>query len=432
MSRKKVLVLGSGAREHALCRALSASAEVLCLPGNAGIEADGTGLVKGKSDDVPAVVAAARSLEIDLVVVGPEAPLVAGVVDALAEAGILAFGPTRAAAALEDSKSFCKDFMKRNHVPTSDYWVFDDPDAAEAHARAIARPLVVKADGLAAGKGVVVAASVDETCAAIDAFMRRRIFGAAGARVVLEECVHGQEVSFHAICDGARFVSLAPAQDHKRIFEGDRGPNTGGMGAYSPPPIVTRALEQRIVDEVIRPTVEGMAREGRPFRGVLFAGLMIGDGGELSVLEFNVRFGDPETAVLLSRFGGDLLVYLDAAARGDLGALAASESPVRPEPAMAVVMAAAGYPGSPRLGDPIEGLAAASIDPRVSVLHAGTRSEDGKIVTSGGRVLCVTARGSNLEVAAQAVYGAVARISFEGAQVRRDIGARARTAGNSS
>ena len=428
MARNKVLVVGSGAREHALCRALGASADVYCLPGNAGIAGDGTGIVPGKADDVPGVVAAAKSLRVDLVVVGPEAPLVLGVVDALAEAGIVAFGPSRAAAALEDSKSFCKDFMKRHGIPTSDYRVFDDADAAEAHARAVGHPLVVKADGLAAGKGVIVAATVDETCAAIDDLMRKRVFGAAGARVVLEERVSGQEVSFHAICDGARFVSLAPAQDHKRIFDGDRGPNTGGMGAYSPPPVVTAALERRIVDEVIRPTVEGMAREGHPFRGALFAGLMIGEAGELSVLEFNVRFGDPETAVLLSRLDGDLFSYLDAAARGDLGDLATATSPVRPEPAIAVVMAAPGYPGTPRVGGRIDGLASAAGVPGVSVLHAGTRSEDGKIVTSGGRVLCVTARAHDLDSAKEAAYAAVARISFPGAQVRRDIGARARTA----
>ncbi|MBK7396008.1 MAG: phosphoribosylamine--glycine ligase [Myxococcales bacterium] len=426
MARKKVLVLGSGAREHALCRALSAEAEVTVMPGNAGIAAEAATL-PGKADDLPAVVAAARASFAELVVVGPEAPLCAGVTDALVEAGFLVFGPSRAAAELEASKSFCKDFMKRHGIPTSDYAVFEDADAAEAHARAIGRPLVVKADGLAAGKGVVVASSVEETCAAIHAFMREGLFGAAGRKVVLEDKVTGQEVSFHAICDGARFVPLAAAQDHKRLEDGDRGPNTGGMGAYSPPPVVTPALEARILAEVIRPTVDGMAKEGRPFRGVLFAGLMIGERGELSVLEFNVRFGDPETAVLLARLDGALLPYLEGAARGDLGPLADRSPPVRNGPALAVVMAAAGYPESPRVGDAIEGLDAAAAVPAVSVLHAGTRREDGKFLTAGGRVLCITAHAADLDAAAEAAYTAVDRVRFAGSQHRRDIGARART-----
>ncbi len=426
MARKKVLVLGSGAREHALCRALAGEAEVVAMPGNAGIAAEAA-TVAGKVDDLPAVVAAARTSGAELVVVGPEAPLCAGVTDALTAAGFLVFGPSRAAAELEASKSFCKDFMKRHGIPTSAYAVFDDADAAEAHARALGRPLVVKADGLAAGKGVVVASSVEETCAAIHAFMREGVFGAAGRRVVLEDRVTGQEVSFHAICDGARFVPLAAAQDHKRIKDGDQGPNTGGMGAYSPPPVVTAALEARILAEVIRPTVDGMAAEGRPFRGVLFAGLMIGEDGALSVLEFNVRFGDPETAVLLARLDGALLPYLEGAARGDLGALADRSPPVLAGPALAVVLAAAGYPESPRTGDVIEGLDEAAAVPGVSVLHAGTRREDGKFRTAGGRVLCITAQAKDLDAAAEAAYAAVDRVHFAGSQHRRDIGARART-----
>lgn len=426
MDRLRVLVVGGGAREHALVRAIGRSprvAEVLALPGNAGIAAEARCL-PGKADDVAAIVAAARAERVDLVVVGPEAPLVVGVVDALEAEGIRAFGPSKAAAELEGSKAFCKQFMKRHGIPTSAFEVFDDADAAERHLRSAARPLVVKADGLAAGKGVVVADDVDEACEAVDAMMRKRVFGAAGARVVIEERVTGQEVSFHALCDGERFVALAAAQDHKRIFDGDRGPNTGGMGAYSPPPIVTPAMHARIVEEVIAPAVRGMQEEGRPFRGALFAGLMI-DGDRLSVLEFNARFGDPETAVLLARLDADVVPYLEGAARGQLGALADAPPPVVAEPAIAVVLAAAGYPGTPKSGDAIEGLEAAAADD-VAVLHAGTASKDGRIVTSGGRVLCVTARGRDLDRAAEKAYRAVDRIHFAGAQFRRDIGARAR------
>ncbi len=427
MASLRVLVVGGGAREHALVRAIARSplvSETLALPGNAGIEREARCL-PGKADDVPHIVAVAKREAVDLVVVGPEAPLVAGLVDVLAEAGIRAFGPSRAAAELEGSKAFCKDFMKRHGIPTSPYRVFDDADAAEAYVRAANRPLVVKADGLAAGKGVVVAGSVDEAVEAVDAMMRKRVFGAAGARVVIEERVTGQEVSFHAICDGERFVPLAAAQDHKRIYDGDRGPNTGGMGAYSPPPIVTEAMHARIVDEVIARAVRGANAEGKPFRGALFAGLMI-EGDTLNVLEFNVRFGDPETAVLLARLDADIVPYLDGAARGALGPLAAAAPPVVSEPAIAVVIAAHGYPGTPRTGDPIRGLDAAEQVESVSVLHAGTAKKDGTVVSSGGRVLCVTARGADIDVAAERAYRAVDRIELDGAQHRRDIGKAAR------
>lgn len=427
MGKLRVLVVGGGAREHALVRAIARSplvAETLALPGNAGIERDARCL-PGRADDVAAIVTTAKREAVDLVVVGPEAPLVAGLVDALADAGIRAFGPSRRAAELEGSKAFCKDFMKRHGIPTSAYEVFDDADAAEAHVRRANRPLVVKADGLAAGKGVVVASSVDEAIEAIDAMMRKRVFGAAGARVVIEERVTGQEVSFHAICDGERFVPLAAAQDHKRIFDGDRGPNTGGMGAYSPPPVVTPAMHARIVDEVIARAVAGARAEGRPFRGALFAGLMI-HGDTLNVLEFNVRFGDPETAVLLARLDADLVPYLDGAARGNLGALADSSPPVVADPALAVVIAAHGYPGTPRTGDPIRGLAEAEQVESVSVLHAGTAKKDGTVVSSGGRVLCVTARGADIDEAADRAYRAVDRIELDGGQHRRDIGKAAR------
>ena len=427
MGKLRVLVVGGGAREHALVRAIARSplvAETLALPGNAGIASDAR-CIPGKADDIAGVVEAAERESVDLVVVGPEAPLVAGLVDALEHVGIRAFGPSQRAAELEGSKAFCKDFMKRNGIPTAAYRVFDDADEAEAHVRATNRPLVVKADGLAAGKGVVVASSVDEAVDAIDAMMRKKVFGDAGARVVIEERVTGQEVSFHAICDGTRFVPLAAAQDHKRIFDDDRGPNTGGLGAYSPPPVVTESLRARIVDDVIARTVAGLAAEGRAFRGALFAGLMI-DGDTINVLEFNVRFGDPETAVLLARLDVDLVPYLDGAARGDLGALAAASPPVVSDPAIAVVIAAAGYPGTPRTGDAIEGLAAAEEVEAVSVLHAGTAQRDGSVVSSGGRVLCVTARGPDIDEAADRAYRAVDRIVLAGSQHRRDIGRAAR------
>lgn len=421
----RVLVVGGGAREHALVRAIARSplvTETLALPGNAGIARDARCL-PGRADDVASVVETAVREGVHLVIVGPEAPLVAGLVDALAAAGIRAFGPSAAAAELEGSKAFCKRFMKRHGIPTSAFEVFDDADDAEAYVRRLGRPLVVKADGLAAGKGVVVARDVEEACAAIDSMMRKRAFGDAGTRVVIEELVRGQEVSFHAICDGTRFVPLAAAQDHKRIFDGDRGPNTGGMGAYSPPPVVTEAMHVRIVEEVIAPTVAGLSADGVPFRGALFAGLMI-DGETLNVLEFNVRFGDPETAVLMARLDADVVPYLDGSARGDLGSLADAPPPVVRDPAIAVVIAAAGYPGTVRTGDPISGLEAAE---RVAVvLHAGTTLREGALVANGGRVLCVTALGRDLDEAADRAYRAVDLVTLPGGQHRRDIGAAAR------
>jgi phosphoribosylamine--glycine ligase len=428
----RVLILGSGAREHALALAIADSPlldALFALPGNPGIAEVATCL-PGNALDADAVLAAAREHRIDLVVVGPEAPLVAGIADALRANGVRVFGPSKAAAELEGSKAFCKRFMKRFGIPTSGFEIFDDADRAAAHLRACGRPMVVKADGIAAGKGVVVADSVEEGVAAIDDMMRRRSFGEAGARVVIEERVAGTEISFHAVCDGERFVTLADAQDHKRIFEGDRGPNTGGMGAYSPTPFVDAAMTRKIVRRVIEPAVAGMREIGVPFTGALFAGLMLGapeDDGlpSISVLEFNARFGDPETAVLLARFAGDVLALLDAAARGRLDALDASATAVRDDAALAVVVAAAGYPASPRVGDPIEGLAAARAVEGVTVLQAGTARRAGELVSAGGRVLCVTARGGDLPAAAARAYAAVDQLRLAGSQHRRDIGARA-------
>lgn len=419
----KVLVVGAGAREHALAWKLDASPrveQVFVLPGNAGTAAFATNL-PGKPADVDGVVATAREHQVDLVVVGPEDPLVSGLVDALQEAGIAAFGPGKSAAQLEGSKAFSKELMQRHGVPTAAFGVFTDADAADAYVREQGAPIVVKADGLAAGKGVVVAKTEAEALEAVDRIMRQRAFGAAGDKVVIEACLKGQEVSYHVVCDGERYVRLAPAQDHKRVGEGDAGPNTGGMGAYSPPPVVTPEVEQRIVERVVEPTLKGMASEGNPFRGVLFIGLMIEDG-EPSVLEYNVRFGDPETEVLMARWDGDVLPLILGSAKGDLGGV---ETQWAAPAALCVVMASEGYPASYPKGRVIEGLAADQAD--AQVFHAGTSESEGKVVTSGGRVLCVTATGEDIDQAAERAYERVDSLSFEGAHFRRDIGHHART-----
>jgi phosphoribosylamine--glycine ligase len=426
-AHRRVVVVGSGAREHALARALvAAGCEVVVAPGNAGTETVGRN-ASVRADDVEGQVGLAVREQADLVVVGPEAPLVAGLVDALAERGIRAFGPMRAAARLEGSKAFMKRFCERHGIPTAPFAVFDDADAAERHLRQRAQslpPFVVKADGLAAGKGVVVPDTVDEACAAVDRFVRRRELGDAGATVVLEERLSGEEASFHVVCDGSRGVSLAPAQDHKRVHDGDRGPNTGGMGAYAPAPVVTAEVQARVMREIVEPTLAGMAAEGTPFRGVLFVGLMI-DRGVPRVLEFNVRFGDPETSVLVPTYAGDWFELLDASARGDLSAIAASGAARAHGAALAVVMAAEGYPGKPRTGDRIEGLDV-PLPGGAFVLHAGTtRADDGNVVTSGGRVLAVGAHAETLAAAAEAAYEAVGHIQWRGEHHRRDIGYRA-------
>jgi phosphoribosylamine--glycine ligase len=420
----RIIVVGGGAREHALAASLVASGHaVVCAPGNAGT--DGTApLVRNaavKADDVPGLVELALREKADLVVVGPELPLTLGVVDALQASGIAAFGPTRAAARLEGSKAFMKYFCERHAIPTAPFAVFDDADAAERHVRAAGRPLVVKADGLAAGKGVVVASSVDEGCLAVDRFLRRRELGEAGTRVVIEERLPGEEASFHVVCDGTRAVPLAPAQDHKRVGDGDEGPNTGGMGAYAPAPIVTPQVHERVMREIVEPTLAGMAAEGAAFRGVLFVGLMI-EAGVPRVLEYNVRFGDPEATVLLPMVDGDLYALLDGAARGNLAAASAS---IAPGGALSVVMAAEGYPGKPRTGDRIEGLDG-PLPPGAFVRHAGTaRAPDGGIVTSGGRVLAVGGRAATLPEAARIAYEVVERIRWTGEHHRRDIGRQA-------
>ncbi len=420
----KILVVGAGAREHAIVSRLLRSqgvTAVICAPGNGGTAAIAENVAIA-AEDVPGLVKLARDRQVGFVVVGPEAPLVAGLVDALAEVGIEAFGPKKIAAQLEGSKAFSKAFMERHAIPTAAAASFTDADAAIAYARAHGKPLVVKADGLAAGKGVVVATSVEETVEAIELVMRKREFGAAGDRVLLEEVLVGEEVSYHVILDGTRYVALAAAQDHKRLLDGDAGPNTGGMGAYSPPPVVTAEVERKILERVVEPTVAGLRADDIPYRGVLFIGLMI-CAGEPYVLEYNVRFGDPETEVLLARFDGDLLALLRDAAQGTLRA----DSVKWAAPcALCVVLAAGGYPGTYEKGRVITGLHAASEVAGVEVLHAGTRADGDSIVTSGGRVLAVTARGADIDAVAAAAYQAVDRIAFDGAQHRRDIGHHAR------
>lgn len=416
--RARVLVVGGGAREHALATALS-SHDLLIAPGNAGTATLGRNVAIAATD-LPALVALAKNERVDLVVVGPEAPLTLGLVDELEAAGIRAFGPTRAAARLEGSKAFMKELCERQGIATAPFAVFDDPDAAKAHVRAAGRPLVVKADGLAAGKGVVVAETVEEAIEAIDRMMVARELGDAGARIVLEDFLPGEEASFHVVCDGERAVALVPAQDHKRVFDGDRGPNTGGMGAYAPAPIVTAEVASEVMRSVVEPALRGMRELGAPFRGVLFVGLMI-DQGTPRVLEFNVRFGDPETAVLVPLLDGDWFELLDGAARGDLFGVRAA---TKPEAALAVVMAAEGYPGKPATGDRIEGLGA-TLPPGAFVLHAGTKRDGDAVVTAGGRVLTVGATAPTFEAAREAAYAAVATLRWRGEHHRADIGHRA-------
>ncbi len=423
----RVLVVGSGGREHALCWALSASPlcdALFCAPGNAGI-ADVATCLPVSSDDISGLVTVARAQNIDFVVVGPEAPLVAGLVDQMTAAGIKAFGPSAQAARLEGSKAFMKDFFARHNVPTAAYGRFTDAAKAKAFITAKGAPVVVKADGLAAGKGVILCQSVAEGHAAIDTIMTDKAFGAAGNEVVVEEFLHGEEASFFAIVDGETALPLVAAQDHKAVGDGDTGPNTGGMGAYSPAPIVDAAMQDRIMAEVIMPTVRGMAAEGCPFKGVLFAGLMISKDGP-KTLEFNVRFGDPECEVLMMRLKSDLLPALIAAVDGQL-----KNFDLRwyDEAAVTVIMAANGYPGTPQKGTIIEGLDAAAKIEGVSVFHAGTKSEvrDGKtvVVANGGRVLAVTATGKTVSEAQALAYKGVDAIKWPGGFCRRDIGWRA-------
>ncbi len=420
----RILVVGSGGREHALCWAIGASPlcdKLYCAPGNAGIAAEAE-CVAIAADDVAGLVAFARRERIGFVVVGPEGPLVLGLVDRLGEAGIKAFGPSARAAALEGSKAFMKDLCAKHGIPTAAYGRFTEAAKAKAFIRERGAPIVVKADGLAAGKGVIIAATAAEAEAAVGAMLTGGQFGAAGAEVVVEEFLEGEEASFFALTDGAAALPLASAQDHKRAHDGDTGPNTGGMGAYSPAPIVTEAVAADIMARIIQPTIAAMAAEGRPFKGVLYAGVMLTKDGP-KLLEYNVRFGDPECQVLCVRLMSDLLPALIAASEGVL-----SSFHLRwyDRAALTVVMAANGYPDAYQKGTEIRGLEKAAALPAVTVFHAGTkRSADGRILANGGRVLNVTATGKTIAEAQKRAYEAVALIDWPEGFCRRDIGWRA-------
>jgi phosphoribosylamine--glycine ligase len=417
----KALVVGGGGREHAMVRALARSArvsELFCAPGNAGIAADARVLPEVAADDAEAIVAAAKERGVDLVAIGPEAALVAGAVDALERSGIPAFGPTAAAADLEGSKAFAKELMEEAGVPTASHTLLRDREQALAHLASVPYPTVLKADGLAAGKGVILAAGESEARAAIDVFFTERRFGETV--VVQEEFLEGEELSLLALCDGENVVPLAPAQDYKRIFDGDQGPNTGGMGSYSPVPGFGPTEVEGIVDSVHRPIVAAMARRGVPFHGVLYAGLMIGPDGP-KVLEFNARFGDPETQAVLPRLRSDLAeLFLAAREPGGLAGMSAEFSE---DWAVTLVLASAGYPESSSRGDVIHGLEAAA--ELAEVTHAGTAERGGEIVTAGGRVLNLTGLGPTPAAARDRAYDAAGRISFDGMQIRSDIAARA-------
>ncbi|HML77865.1 phosphoribosylamine--glycine ligase [Geobacter sulfurreducens] len=421
----KVLVIGGGGREHALVWKIAQSplvGKVYCAPGNPGI-----GLIAENVplavDDLDGLAAFATEQAIDLTVVGPELPLSLGIVDRFEEKGLLIFGARRNAAIIEASKAFSKDLMKKYQVPTAAYDVFTEVEPAVAFIDRVGVPIVVKADGLAAGKGVIIAHTREEAVGAVTDMLSGNAFGDAGSRVVIEEFLTGEEASFLAFTDGKNIIPLASAQDHKAVFDGDTGPNTGGMGAYSPAPVVTPAIHDKVMAEVMRRTVDGMAAEGRPYRGVLYAGLMI-NGDQVKTLEFNARFGDPECQPLLMRMKSDIVPVLLAVARGDLSGI---ELEWHDKAAVCVVMAAGGYPADYRKGDEIRGLEDAARMDDLFVFHAGTSRKDGRIVTSGGRVLGVTALGATVGEAIDRAYRGVAAISWDGVHYRTDIGAKALT-----
>jgi phosphoribosylamine--glycine ligase len=418
----KVLVIGGGGREHALAWRLAQSPRVQVVyvaPGNGGTARD------KRLRNVPyasneALAAFARLEGVALTVVGPEAPLASGVVDVFRAAGLRVFGPTQAAAQLESSKDFAKTFMQRHGIPTAQYRTFTDASAARAYVDQRGAPIVIKADGLAAGKGVVVAQTLDQAFAAIDAMLVTNRLGASGARVVVEDFLAGEEASFIVMSDGRHALALATSQDHKRLLDDDQGPNTGGMGAYSPAPVVTPTLHARVMREIIMPSIQGMAADGTPYTGFLYAGLMIDNSGEPRTLEFNCRMGDPETQPIMLRLKTDLTLLLDAALDGRLDQV---EAEWDRRTALGVVIAAAGYPDAPRKGSLITRLPADSDD--CVTFHAGTAMADGQLAVAGGRVLCVTALGDTVRVAQKIAYGAVDQVFFPGMQYRRDIGHRA-------
>ncbi|MEP7061374.1 MAG: phosphoribosylamine--glycine ligase [Betaproteobacteria bacterium] len=421
-----VMIIGGGGREHALAWKAAQSprvGKVFVAPGNAGTARE-PGVTNLPVEDIPVLVAFAKRANVRLTIVGPEAPLAAGIVDAFRTAGLAIFGPTRAAAQLESSKDFAKAFMARHRIPTAGYATFTDAAGAHAHIDAQGAPIVVKADGLAAGKGVVVAMNAADAHAAVDAMLVDNALGGAGARVVIEEYLDGDEASFIVMVDGRNVLPLASSQDHKRLHDDDRGPNTGGMGAYSPAPVVTPALHARIMREIILPAVNGMAADGIPYTGFLYAGVMIDADGRPRTLEFNCRLGDPETQPILMRLKSDLIELATHAVEGTLDR---ADAQWDRRTALGVVVAAAGYPEAPRRDDVIHGL---DIDddvpePVVKVFHAGTRIDGDELRVSGGRVLCVTALGDSVRQAQKAAYGTIAGIGFDGMQFRTDIGHRA-------
>ena len=419
----KILVVGGGGREHAVAWRLARDTsrpEIFCAPGNAGTASVACNLPI-PADDIPALLAWARENRPDLTVVGPEAPLCLGITDAFAADGLRVFGPCQAAARMEGSKRFAKEIMNAAGVPTARALTFNNAEAAVAALSSFSLPVVIKADGLAAGKGVVIAQTRDAAADAIRSMLVDAVFGTAGAQVLVEEFLEGEEASILALVDGEHAVLLPPSQDHKRVFNADQGPNTGGMGAYSPAPVVTPDLLPAIKEQVILPVVRELKRRGIVYKGVLYAGLMIGPKG-LSVLEFNARFGDPETEAVLPRIGGDLIPALEACIDGTLTDALVQ---VRPEAAATVVLAAGGYPGRHRKGLPISGLDAAGTVADAIVFHAGTALKDGQAVTAGGRVLAVTALGSDLRAAVGRAYEAAAKIHFDGVHYRTDIAHRA-------
>ncbi|HLB16038.1 MAG TPA: phosphoribosylamine--glycine ligase [Burkholderiales bacterium] len=418
----KLLVIGGGGREHAIAWKLAQSPrvqKVLVAPGNGGTARE-PGVENVPITDHGELADFVARENVQLTVVGPEAPLAAGVVDLFRARGLRIFGPTRAAAQLESSKAFAKNFLFRHRIPTAGYQSFTEARAAHAYVDAKGAPIVVKADGLAAGKGVVVAATTDEAHAAVDRLLVERSMGDAGSRLVIEDYLDGEEVSFIVLADGEASLTLATTQDHKRLRDGDKGPNTGGMGAYSPAPIVMPALHARIVREIVTPTVRGLARDAIPYSGFLYAGLMIDGAGNPKVLEFNCRLGDPETQPILMRLKSDLFELIDAAAAGRLDRV---EAVWDRRAALGVVLAAANYPETPRKGDAIADLPPDGEDHHI--FHAGTALRDGRLVTDGGRVLCVTALGDSIKLAQRRAYEIASAIRFEGMQYRRDIGFRA-------
>jgi phosphoribosylamine--glycine ligase len=421
----KVLVIGSGGREHALAwkAAQSPHVEIVFVaPGNAGTarEPKLENIAIG-AEDIPGLVKFAKENDIGLTIVGPEAPLVKGIVDEFRRAGLRCFGPTKGAAQLEGSKAFTKDFLARHRIPTAAYRNFTDVDAALAYVRAQGAPIVIKADGLAAGKGVIVAMSLDEAEAAVRDMLAGNTFGSAGHRVVIEEFLDGEEASFICMVDGTHVLPMATSQDHKRVGDGDTGPNTGGMGAYSPAPVVTPAIHARVMREVIEPTVRGMAAEGNPYTGFLYAGLMIDSNGAPKVIEYNCRFGDPETQPIMLRLRSDLVELCNAALDGRLDKITAEWDA---RAALGVVLAAGGYPGDYAKGAVISGLDHADTAD-AKVFHAGTTVKDGQIVTNGGRVLCATALGATVTEAQRKAYEQVKKIAWDRMTYRRDIGYRA-------